>query len=166
MPNALRDAGITTIDVQDALKSRQTTLVRPAEIARPGSNEFRCEEDVWSIAYAGAGARLTALKGFHDIARLLAQPNEPLHCLELSGSAIVNEATDEVLDQEARREYRRRIEELQSMRSKEAGKPSRELVSDAQSRSRRRTPAPPVGQAAQPVDSVALARQRCPGERL
>ena len=56
---------------------------------------------------------MTALKGFHDIARLLAQPNEPLHCLELSGSAIVNEGTDEVLDQEARREYRRRIEELQ-----------------------------------------------------
>ena len=56
---------------------------------------------------------MTTLKGFHDIARLLAQPNEPLHCMELSGSAIVNEATDEVLDQEARREYRRRIEELQ-----------------------------------------------------
>ena len=113
MPYALRDAGIATIDVEDALKSRQKTLVRPAEIARPGGNEFRCEEGVWSIAYEGAGARLTTLKGFHDIARLLAQPNEPLHCMELSGSAIVNEAADEVLDQEARREYRRRIEELQ-----------------------------------------------------
>lgn len=113
MPNALRDAGIATLDVEDALKSRQKTLVRPAQIARTGGNEFRCEEGVWSIAYEGAGARLTTLKGFHDIVRMLAQPNEPLHCLELSGSAIVNEAPDEVLDQEARREYRRRIEELQ-----------------------------------------------------
>ena len=114
MPDALRDAGIATIDVDDAHKSRQTMLVRPAEIARPAGNEFRCEEGVWSIAYEGAGARLTALKGFHDIARMLAQPNEPLHCLELSGSAVVNDGTVEVLDEQARREYRRRIEELQT----------------------------------------------------
>ena len=113
MANALRDAGIATIDVEAALKSRRTTLVRPAEIARPGRNEFRCEEGVWSIAYEGMGARLTALKGFHDIARLLAQPNEPLHCLELSGSAMVNDGAVEVLDEQARREYRQRIEELQ-----------------------------------------------------
>ena len=113
MPNALRDAGIATIDVADALKSREKTLVRPADIPRPAGNEFRCEEGVWSIAYEGAGARLIALKGFHDIARLLARPNEPLHCLELSGSAVVSNSADEVLDLQARREYRRRIEELQ-----------------------------------------------------
>jgi TolB-like protein/tetratricopeptide (TPR) repeat protein len=113
MPDALRDAGIAEIDVADALSSRETTLVRPAVIARPAGNEFRCEDGVWSIAYEGAGARLRGLKGFHDIARLLAQPNEPLHCLELSGSAVVNDAADEVLDQQARRQYRQRIEELQ-----------------------------------------------------
>ena len=113
MPDALRDAGIAEIDVADALRSREKTLVRPAGIARPAANEFRCEDGVWSIAYEGAGARLTGLKGFHDIARLLTQPNEPLHCLELSGSAVVNDAAHDVLDQQARRQYRQRIEELQ-----------------------------------------------------
>jgi TolB-like protein/tetratricopeptide (TPR) repeat protein len=113
MPDALREAGIAEIDVEDARKSREKTLVRPAEIARPVGNEFRCENGVWSIAYEGAGARLTELKGFHDITRLLAQPSEPLHCLELSGSAVVNDAADEVLDQQARRQYRQRIQELQ-----------------------------------------------------
>ena len=60
---------------------------------------------------------MTALKGFYDIARLMAQPNEPLHCLELSGSAVVNVGAIEVLDEQARREYRRRIEELEQAES-------------------------------------------------
>ena len=87
--------------------------MRPAEIDRPAGNEFRCEDGIWSIAYEGSGAKLTELKGFHDIARLLAQLGEPLHCLELSGSAVVTGTPDEVLDPQARRQYRQRIQELQ-----------------------------------------------------
>lgn len=113
MPNALMEVGIESIDVEDAIKSRKKTLVRPADVACAGGNEFRCDDGIWSIAYEGSGARLTSLKGFHDIARLLAQPNESLHCLELSGSVAVNDGAIEVLDEQARREYRQRIEELQ-----------------------------------------------------
>jgi hypothetical protein len=53
------------------------------------------------------------LKGFYDISRLLAQPEEPLHCLELSGAPLSSDAPDQILDERARREYRRRIAELQ-----------------------------------------------------
>ena len=113
MPDLLRDAGIVDVDVAEALESRSTTLVRPAGIDRPSGNEFRRDNNVWSLSYDGAGAQLTGLKGFHDIARLLAQPGEAVHCLELSGSSVSNEASDEVLDPQARREYRRRIEDLQ-----------------------------------------------------
>jgi tetratricopeptide (TPR) repeat protein len=113
MPDALRDAGIVEIDVAKAIASRQSVMVRPAGITRPPGNVFRCKDGLWSIDYEGAGARLVEVKGFHDLARLLAQPGESLHCLELSGAAATEEASHEVLDEQARREYRRRIEELQ-----------------------------------------------------
>jgi len=113
MPEALRDAGIAEIDVAHAIASRERRMVRSAGIARPPGNAFVAEDGVWSVAYEGTGARLVELKGFHDIARLLARPDEPLHCLELSGAPRASEAPDEVLDADARRAYRRRIEELQ-----------------------------------------------------
>ena len=113
MPDALRVAGIAEIDVAEALASRGQQMVRPAAIPRPPGSIFRREDGVWSIAYDGVGARLVELKGFHDIARLLAQPGESLHCLELTGASVPAEAPQEVLDPEARRQYRRRIEELQ-----------------------------------------------------
>ena len=113
MPDILRDAGIADIDVWCALQSRSQVRVRPSEIARPDGNTFLRENDVWSISYHGTGARLVGLKGFYDISRLLAQPDEPLHCLELSGAPLSSSAPDQILDEQARREYRRRIEELQ-----------------------------------------------------
>ena len=113
MPDILRDAGIAEIDVSCALQSRSQVRVRPSEVARPDGNTFLRENDVWSISYQGTGARLVELKGFHDISRLLAQPDEPFHCLELSGAPLSRDAPDQILDERARREYRRRIEELQ-----------------------------------------------------
>jgi TolB-like protein/tetratricopeptide (TPR) repeat protein len=113
MPHALRDAGIIEIDVAAAIKSRSRHMVRPAEISRPIGNSFVREGDFWSISYDGTGARLIELKGFQDIARLLDQPGEPMHCLELTGAPFVSNSSQEVLDPQARREYRRQIEELQ-----------------------------------------------------
>ncbi len=113
LPDALRDAGIVEIDVDDAINSRMSLKVRPAGITCSPGNSFTREGSVWSIAYAGTGAKLVELKGFHDIARLLAQPHEQLHCLELTGALQATGVPDDVLDNEARRDYRRRIEELQ-----------------------------------------------------
>lgn len=114
LPGALRDAGIVEIDVADAIKSRTSQMVRPAGITLPSSsNSFVREGNLWSIGYEGTGAQLVELKGFHDLARLLSQPNEPVHCLELSGAPPDTDAGHEVLDPQARREYRHRIEELQ-----------------------------------------------------
>lgn len=113
MPDVLREAGIVDIDVEEALRCREDQMVRPAGIARPEGNSFVGENGLWSIAYEGTGAQLVELKGFHDIARLLARPGEPVHCLELSGAPATSDTPDEVLDEEARRAYRRRIEELQ-----------------------------------------------------
>ena len=114
MPEALSQAGIVTVDVERAIQSRAKQMVRPAGIAAPTGNRFQCEDGIWSITFDGQGARLAELKGFHDIARLLAQPNEQLHCLELSGASPGTAVPDEVLDSRSRHEYRRRIEELQA----------------------------------------------------
>ncbi|MHC4136935.1 MAG: tetratricopeptide repeat protein [Planctomycetota bacterium] len=113
MPDALRDAGLATIDVEEALATRPDSMVRPAGIALPPGNAFRREGRVWNLAYESQGAQLVELKGFHDIARLLGAPDEPVHCLELSGAPSTRESRQEVLDARARHEYGRRIEELQ-----------------------------------------------------
>src|SRR5690606_12695534 len=71
---------------------------------------------------------LPDLKGLHDLARLLAAPGEEVHCLELAaGPAATGDAprgraaagdlsvqgdAGEILDDRARAEYKRRIEEL------------------------------------------------------
>ncbi len=114
MPNALRDAGVDEVDVEEALRSRERTMVRPAAIAMPPGNLFLKEGNVWSISYGGSGARLVELKGFHDVVRLLAQPGDAIHCLELTGAPQSSDSPLETLDAEARREYRRRIEELET----------------------------------------------------
>lgn len=114
MPDALGQAGLVEIDVEDALNSRPGKMVRPAEIPQPPGNSFVKDGDVWSISYDGAGAQLVEVKGFHDITRLLDQPNEPVHCLELLGAVPTSGSQDQILDSQARSEYRRRIEELQS----------------------------------------------------
>ena len=113
MPDALRDAGLADVEVEEAIRTRPKSMVRPADIAQPPGSVFRKEGRVWSLAYDGLGAQLVELKGFHDIARLLRSPDEPVHCLELSGAPPTTESRHDVLDADARRDYKRRIEELQ-----------------------------------------------------
>ncbi|OHV10533.1 hypothetical protein [Kushneria phosphatilytica] len=43
------------------------------------------EANSWWAEFSGVLAPLSHLKGLEDIARLLARPGEPLHCLELTG---------------------------------------------------------------------------------
>jgi TolB-like protein/tetratricopeptide (TPR) repeat protein len=114
MPDALCSAGLSDIDVGHAIRSRKSTMVRPAGIVLPQGNIFKHQNGLWTIAYEGTGAQLIELKGFHDIQRLLAQPGEPLHCLELSGVPVISESADEVIDAQSRQMYRKRIEELQA----------------------------------------------------
>jgi TolB-like protein/tetratricopeptide (TPR) repeat protein len=114
MPDALREAGLAAIDIEEALRIRPESMVRPAGIARPAGSVFRRDGRVWTVDYEGAGAQLVELKGFHDIARLLRTPAEPVHCLELSGAAPTPQSRHDVLDARARREYKQRVEELQA----------------------------------------------------
>lgn len=113
MPEILAEVGLVEVDVEKALKSRTHLQPKPAEVTRPAKNEFLNAEGLWTVSYEGTGAQLVEVKGFHDLALLLSQPGESVHCLELSGRAIHQDAPDSILDDEARRDYRRRIQELQ-----------------------------------------------------
>lgn len=89
---------------------------RPREdSAAPGL--FRCEGDFWTLSYEGTTVRVKDLKGLHYLRTLLREPEREFHIADLAGVALVVEtgtgSGDELLDARARREYRRRLGELQ-----------------------------------------------------
>jgi hypothetical protein len=54
------------------------------------------------------------LKGFTDLAALLANPGQEIHCLDLAGNGARSADLGEVVDAQAREQYRERAEELQA----------------------------------------------------
>ena len=77
-------------------------------------NVFRQDGPLWTLSFDGRTVHLPDLKGLHDLARLLAAPGEDLHCLELAGAAGLPPQADAgpLLDEQARADYRRRMQEL------------------------------------------------------
>ena len=91
--------------------SKSDAEIRPAGL-RADTNAFQQEGELWSVAFAGKGARLVGLKGFEDISRLLANPRQPIHSIELMGSTPSLSQADSTLDAEARAVLDRRVREL------------------------------------------------------
>ncbi|MEW6269135.1 MAG: hypothetical protein AB1689_07530 [Thermodesulfobacteriota bacterium] len=92
--------------------------VRSAPVAaraepRAAPAVFRRDGDVWTLAFAGEVVRLADVKGFADLAQLLARPGDEVHCLELAGRRDEPAGADPVLDERARREVRARIRDLE-----------------------------------------------------
>jgi tetratricopeptide (TPR) repeat protein len=87
---------------------------------------FRREGEYWSISFDGQSFRLRDSKGLRYLAVLLAAPGREVHALELVGSErggaarkpedlpSVEGDAGGVLDAEAKKAYRRRIEELEA----------------------------------------------------
>jgi hypothetical protein len=74
---------------------------------------FRREGELWTVAFEGQSVRLTDVKGFADLAQLLAHPGIEVHCLELADRPAENAGPDDVLDSRARREIQGRARELE-----------------------------------------------------
>jgi tetratricopeptide (TPR) repeat protein len=75
-------------------------------------NRFSRDGDGWEMSYRGASVRLSDLKGFHDLARLLSDPGREIHCTELMGNVSAGVTDDTVIDSKARRSYEQRIRDL------------------------------------------------------
>ncbi|WP_188189358.1 ATP-binding protein [Nonomuraea sp. SYSU D8015] len=83
------------------------------------SGEFRRDGAVWSLVFAGRSAHMPDAKGLRDLHTLLGLPGEDVSAVRLldpEGGEVVVAARrmggDEVLDEEAKTQYRRRLTRL------------------------------------------------------
>jgi tetratricopeptide (TPR) repeat protein len=88
--------------------------------AVPSVASFSLERDgeMWACTSGGESFRLKNTKGVRMLARLVADPGREIHVLDLSGvppseGAIDGGDAGEVLDPVAKKQYRRRVEELE-----------------------------------------------------
>jgi hypothetical protein len=99
-----------------------TAAPAPAAAAGPPAvSHFRlvCEGDVWRCECEGREFRVRDSRGMQMLARLVAAPAQEIHVLDLMGAAAGDQPMDtgdsgEMLDDRARREYRRRLESLRA----------------------------------------------------
>jgi hypothetical protein len=77
----------------------------------PIANVFRREGGVWTLAFEHEVVQMPELRGFRDIARLLASPGEGIASTELIGEAVRSRGMD-VSDVQALRAYRARLAEI------------------------------------------------------
>jgi hypothetical protein len=116
-PRPLRDGDVVHLGRRVRLVFR---VDRPehTETETPGAigaarAVFRKDGELWTAAFEGQTVRLAEVKGYGDLARLLARPGVEVHCLELSDRPAETSAGDVVLDERARREIRARAADLQ-----------------------------------------------------
>jgi non-specific serine/threonine protein kinase len=97
------EAGPTGAGVSAVPRSAIGGVVIPAVM--------RQQDKHWLVRYGAATFELPDMKGLHYLARLLAQPCSEVHVLDLTGGQA--EDAGPVLDERAKREYGRRVRELQ-----------------------------------------------------
>jgi len=106
----------------DPLAPRSGERVRERGPALPPF-AFAREGEYWAVTHAGTTFRMKDSLGIQYLVRLIEQPGREVHVLDLTGEragggAGANEAIDtgdagELLDDEARRSYQRRLEDLE-----------------------------------------------------
>ena len=67
----------------------------------------------WHMTFDGQSVQLPEVKGFLDLAVLLARPGVEAHCTQLMGSVLKSDDREKVIDDQARSEYETRIRDLQ-----------------------------------------------------
>ncbi|WP_206664115.1 hypothetical protein [Thermomonospora catenispora] len=96
--------------------------VRRSRAGRAGEagGEFRFDGRVWSLTFAGRTVHMPDAKGLRDLHRLLSSPGVDVPAVRLANPEGGVEAVaarslggDEVLDEEARVRYKRRLAELE-----------------------------------------------------
>jgi len=85
----------------------------PAARQPEATHVFRKKGHLWQMTFYGKSAQLPEVKGFVDLAVLLARPGVEAHCTQLMGSVIQSEESERLIDEQARREYESRIRDLQ-----------------------------------------------------
>jgi hypothetical protein len=118
----LADARLATLGAV----SRPAATADQPPAAQPSADQpfaFVREGEYWAVSFEGATFRLKDSLGIQYLVRLIEEPGREIHVLDLAGEraaggAGVNETIDtgdagELLDDEARRSYQRRLEDLE-----------------------------------------------------
>lgn len=118
-------AGAPLISAEAAALEQRCGRLDPtdavAESLVPEGNLFRREGQFWTLSYRGRIVRMKDAKGLQDLARLISMPGHEIHVLDLAGNSAeptrpaLSRAGDlgDMLDAQARAEYRRRLAELE-----------------------------------------------------
>jgi TolB-like protein len=109
LTRGLRLAGLPADPDEGAVRA----IARPVGERALPTAIFRRDGALWSLAFEGLVVRLTDVKGFHDLATLLAEPGRRIHCLDLAGRSAEPRGDAPLLDERARRELAGRARELQ-----------------------------------------------------
>jgi len=101
--------------------TRSLTTALPSAVPEPAEDAFVRDGDDWSVVFRGRSVRLRDSKGLVYIAALLRAPGKEVHVTELAGlgrleSASLGKDTGPMIDDQARRAYKARVEELQAER--------------------------------------------------
>jgi tetratricopeptide (TPR) repeat protein len=98
----------------------ESPAASPMSPTRAVTSIFRRDGDFWTIHYEGKPLRMRDAKGLQYIARLLRSEGSEVHVAELAAGDAAPEAradrgdAGEILDPQARTEYKQRIEDLEA----------------------------------------------------
>jgi TolB-like protein/tetratricopeptide (TPR) repeat protein len=84
----------------------------PSSPAGATANRFVKQDGLWRMTFDGHTVQMAEMKGFIDIARLLAVPENEIHCSALMGLPGSLSEPESLLDEKARRAYETRIRDL------------------------------------------------------
>lgn len=118
LANPFKEEADTALLVDGLIKAglsyrsgKSSAAITPELTPRQG-NIFKKQKDLWHMAFEGTSINLPEIKGFFDLARLLATPGEEVHCTELMGAPDSLSDHDTAIDEKARQAYAQRIRDL------------------------------------------------------
>ncbi len=76
--------------------------------------QFIFKDNIWDITFKNKNILLKDAKGLHDIHKLISDPEREYHSMELMGSAIEEGAHVAAIDEKAKADYHKKIQELQA----------------------------------------------------
>ncbi|MBB5782403.1 AAA family ATPase [Nonomuraea jabiensis] len=119
LAEALQARGDDASTLIAQVEREATALGMLVRLPRPAANAFRFDGGVWTLTFAGRTVHVPDSKGLADLRVLIDRPGSDVSAVELlnpaGGEVVVTARSmggDDVLDEEARTRYRRRLELL------------------------------------------------------
>ena len=111
--------GVEKAGLLDALGSSSfSSTIESRKPFAQTRNVFKKQDQVWQIEFDEKKVQIKSVKGFFDIAHLLACPEKDIHCTVLMGATSSFTKEPPVIDEKAKNEYHQRLAYLDQALSK------------------------------------------------